>query len=367
MIPADVIPWRRRRTARWLSLSLAARGAVEGIVAAMNERGELQLPAAGLQALAVVLGRPWTEVEPAVREVFASGKLRFHPERLLVSDPSREERHHEDAQELGEIEGLHAQIAAARAQLEDLRRLEVAVSDKARSLTPAAERARAWRAAQRAKKAASTAPPSDSRQVEMFAGVREPFANAFANGPPADSGVISERSRAFAERSRTPPSLSDLPSVSKKQREARAPGFPLDASAMPTGWLDHARTKRPDLPEGSITSLWRLFAAEKTGKFTSWPVVQARWERWLEQERLVAPAPSGGQNTPASPPRRPEAVPPYYGEAKLAKPDVEPEAPVSAPRRVVRLVHDEAVRAAAARLAAGIFVPLPPEPRSMSA
>lgn len=370
---ADVIHWRRRRTARWLSLSLAARGAVEGVVAAMNERGELQLPREGLPTLATVLGRPWTEVEPALREVFASGKLIYDTERLLVIDPTRNERDAEDRQELVE-------------RREDAR--VDGVTYRPLSMSPAAVRARSWRAAKKARELAAREELAQL-QLAMFspqgnlgvrayasvrANVREPFANALAIEAPPESGVIPASSHPFAREPEpvraTSPSLSDLSSSKKKKRE----GIPLDPRELPGGWLDRARELRSDVPPDHAARLWAKFATEKSLKFKDWPVVQTRWEGWLERERVAAatPAPAAPPAAPRpapAPPARPDVpLAPFHFPARLAVPDVEPEAPTTRPRPARRLAPDPMQVAAASRLMAGLFAPLPQAAqRSMSA
>lgn len=362
---ADVIHWRRRRTARWLSLSLAARGAVEGIVAAMNDRGELQLPREGLPTLAAVLGRPWTEVEPAIREVFASGKLIYDEERLLVTDPSRCERTAEDRQELAE-------------RREDVRVDGVAY--RPLSTSPAAVRARAWRAAKKARTLAAIA-DLEAKQPELpfhmenspalvrdsvRANGSRTFANATPVVSPPESGVIPSssppRSPATEGVRATSPSLSSISSSSKKIREA----IPLDPRELPGGWAARAAELRPDLPSTQIARSWERFATEKSLEYKKWPVVQSRWESWLGRERLDAGLPPSPKPPSGPSPSAPSPVAPYYAPARLARPDFEPEAVTAPTKPKPRLVHDEATMSAVARFAAALALP-PPVQRSISA
>ncbi len=85
------IPWYVEDTEGWLDLSLAARGAAEGIARKMNANGELFLRR-GLPALATKLGRPWAECEPAIGELVAKGRVIWDGSRCLLVDPEYHER-----------------------------------------------------------------------------------------------------------------------------------------------------------------------------------------------------------------------------------------------------------------------------------
>lgn len=79
------IPWYCADSPSWLRLSLAARGAAEGIARKMGPRsGELHLGAYGLEGLADLLRVRWEDLEPAIVEL-TSGP---HP-RLLVTEDRR--------------------------------------------------------------------------------------------------------------------------------------------------------------------------------------------------------------------------------------------------------------------------------------
>lgn len=81
----DWIPWYVDDSPTWLRLSLAARGAAEGIARKMGpRRGELRLGSLGLEGLADLLRVPWAELEPALAELLAGP----HP-RFLVSEDQR--------------------------------------------------------------------------------------------------------------------------------------------------------------------------------------------------------------------------------------------------------------------------------------
>jgi hypothetical protein len=80
------IPWYVDDTEGWLELSLAARGAAEGIARKMNGNGEIFLRR-GLSGLASKLGRPWEECESAVAELIAKGRVVWDGSRFVLSDP----------------------------------------------------------------------------------------------------------------------------------------------------------------------------------------------------------------------------------------------------------------------------------------
>lgn len=81
----DWIPWYVDDSPTWLRLSLAARGAAEGIARKMGpRRGELRLGSLGLEGLADLLRVPWAELEPALAELLAGP----HP-RYIVSEDQR--------------------------------------------------------------------------------------------------------------------------------------------------------------------------------------------------------------------------------------------------------------------------------------
>lgn len=81
----DWIPWYLADSASWLELSLAARGAAEGIARKMGRTsGELHLGSRGLKGLALLLGCSWDELEPAITELLAGE----HP-RLVLSEDHR--------------------------------------------------------------------------------------------------------------------------------------------------------------------------------------------------------------------------------------------------------------------------------------
>lgn len=98
----DWIPWYVDDSPGWLALSLAARGAAEGIARKMGRRsGELHLGAHGLRGLAVLLRCSWEELEPALAELLGGPEPRFvvtEDQRLLI-DPQHEERKRETSRE----------------------------------------------------------------------------------------------------------------------------------------------------------------------------------------------------------------------------------------------------------------------------
>ncbi len=95
----DWIPWYVRDSASWLELSLAARGAAEGIARKMGRsKEELHLGSRGLLGLARTLGCTWEELEPALQELMRHGpngetpRLIYDRERNSLRDPDAERR-----------------------------------------------------------------------------------------------------------------------------------------------------------------------------------------------------------------------------------------------------------------------------------
>lgn len=91
----DWIPWYCDDSPGWLELSLAARGAAEGIARKMGrKRSELHLGSRGLKGLAVLLRCRWEELEPAIAELTTGPHPRFvmsEDGRVLI-DPEHESR-----------------------------------------------------------------------------------------------------------------------------------------------------------------------------------------------------------------------------------------------------------------------------------
>lgn len=81
------VPWYVEDTVGWLQLSLAARGAMAELVRKFNAKGQLSLRS-GLPSLAFILRLKWEgELEPAIGELVAAGKITWDGSRFLLSDP----------------------------------------------------------------------------------------------------------------------------------------------------------------------------------------------------------------------------------------------------------------------------------------
>jgi hypothetical protein len=86
------IPWYVEDTPGWLELTLVARGAMEGIARKLNRKtGKLTLRR-GLSSLAVLLHVRWEELEPALAELVAKGKVEWDGSTFTLSDPDYLER-----------------------------------------------------------------------------------------------------------------------------------------------------------------------------------------------------------------------------------------------------------------------------------
>jgi hypothetical protein len=95
----DWIPWYTEDSPGWLELSLAARGAAEGIARKMGrDRDELHLGSRGLRGLAILLHCRWEDLEPALAELLSPGphgeppRLVYDPERQVIHDPEAADR-----------------------------------------------------------------------------------------------------------------------------------------------------------------------------------------------------------------------------------------------------------------------------------
>jgi hypothetical protein len=86
------IPWYVEDTPGWLDLTLAARGAMEGIARKLNRKtGQLYLRR-GLSSLAVLLHVRWEELEPALAELVSKGKVTWDGSHFVLADPDYVER-----------------------------------------------------------------------------------------------------------------------------------------------------------------------------------------------------------------------------------------------------------------------------------
>ncbi len=86
------IPWYVDDSPGWLELTLAARGAMEGIARKLNDKtGKLHLRR-GLPSLAILLHVTWAELEPAIAELIAKGKVEWDGSTFTLFDPDYIER-----------------------------------------------------------------------------------------------------------------------------------------------------------------------------------------------------------------------------------------------------------------------------------
>lgn len=85
------IPWYTTPTVGWLELSAAARGVLISVAMHMSRDGEISLRR-GLPSLAVLLRLPWEDVEPALGELVAAGKLQWDGAAFVLRDPDHAER-----------------------------------------------------------------------------------------------------------------------------------------------------------------------------------------------------------------------------------------------------------------------------------
>jgi len=89
---AKWVPWYIEDTQSWLELSLMARGAMAELARKFNAKGEIHLRR-GLSSLAFLLRVDWErELEPALAELIAVGKVTWDGARFVLADPQWVER-----------------------------------------------------------------------------------------------------------------------------------------------------------------------------------------------------------------------------------------------------------------------------------
>ena len=82
-----------RDSAGWLALSWQARGVSLELARKLPKgTGELSLGRRGLEALGALLRAPWSEIEPAVRELIADGRLIYDDTAQVIRDPKHTAR-----------------------------------------------------------------------------------------------------------------------------------------------------------------------------------------------------------------------------------------------------------------------------------
>lgn len=77
-----------RDTASWRATSLAARGLALELSRNMGRfSNEISLGARGLRAVGALVGAPWPELEPLLKELIDDGRLVYDEERQVLVDP----------------------------------------------------------------------------------------------------------------------------------------------------------------------------------------------------------------------------------------------------------------------------------------
>jgi hypothetical protein len=78
-------PWYTPDTARWLRLSLAARGLIAELLRKWDDRGEIRAESA--EDIAILLRLSLSEVEPALDECIRAGRLQWDGTAGVLRDP----------------------------------------------------------------------------------------------------------------------------------------------------------------------------------------------------------------------------------------------------------------------------------------
>lgn len=340
----EFMPWCRRRTPGWQALSFEARGAVEAIATALNDRGELSIGRlAPEQALAALSARPLAEATRAWEELRAAKVFEHDEARGVLIDPQHVERQERAA------EALRAFLAAEPA---------LSAPSRRRSSTPAADRAAAYRARKKANAGRQLSLPDHvrprderdanvTRHAERHAS-RDEVAPTLATSE--DLAAKWELPPCDASRDAAPSSLSDLISDHEVKTErapvTRSPNVTLDPSAMPPEFARVAADRRPELASEDVAASWASFADANSGKWRSTNALLGRWRAWIGRERGSAPTPV---HAPAS---RANAQP----KPRLARTEVAPTARFSrweAELASAKPDEMEIARQLAAQLAAG--------------
>lgn len=269
MNESDCILWTKRRTVGWLNLSLAARGAAEGLVVALDEHGELRLGKNGLEGLALLLVRPWPECEPAVLELLEHGRFVHDVQRGVLLDPQYLAR---QAPRL-----VVVPPPAASAPVVD-----------ARPLTPT-ERSRNARARRAAEAATQLELPVRDTPMQRdatacnVAPLHADVASIEIEVMPQASPATSQRCNSVASDS---PSLSDL-KISKKSERGAATLRDVVQRDATLG--DESRTTFADAcrqagVELCVDFVWKKFAAHAYAKRWRLHELHARWAKWVLDE-----------------------------------------------------------------------------------
>lgn len=352
----DVLLWRKRRTPRWQSLSLAARGAAEGIAVALDERGELSLGWRGLPALAALLGRPWEECEAAVEELLESRTYVYDDARKVIMDPQHVER------QWRAVDGVPSTTTASS----PVRPL---------SMTPAAIAARSRRARATEEKSGdnqggtrSQLTLDDARDIcptrdrtRTDASPEQPAvappSRAIPTGSHAATTMAERRGTSVAED----PDPPDPIFRNRKDQDPRVGARATHDPEHPPLWaFDDARRLRPDLSEFIVRSMWRRFATRRP-----WHASEAdareHLASWLRREETKAPvtAPRGDAKAPPASSDERRHVPEWSRRPK--RPEDDDAGPL--------LSHELRREIAKAQLGQlmQLFDRDEPEPRSMSA
>jgi hypothetical protein len=269
----DVMLWRKRRTVGWLNLSLAARGAAEGIAVALDERGELRLGKYGLPGLAGPLGRPWAECEPAVLELLEAARLVHDEARGVIYDPQHQER--------------TGQTVVHR----DLKPANVVLPEELPAPLSSTERSRASRAKRRSEPVLQLDLPTAAALQRAATPCN--VAALHAVDPAPESGVMPVGSIAVAERCITvapdSPSLSDLKISSKIRERGSGRATSRDVVQRDATIPDDCRAAFAEACAAarvalSVEFVWKKFTPHAHAKRWRVHELAARWDTWVARE-----------------------------------------------------------------------------------
>lgn len=290
-----------RDTGGWVALHPIARFISLELTRKLGTSGELSLGSRGLEALAALLHAPWAVLEEHVRTLIDEGRLVYDEERQTIADPQHVERQ---------------AAARARPDVEPALKSSVRVTARSSGLSdsPAAVRAREYRARKRAEAARMAAqmglsfPSSgahddararDARRDardERDAHVTRHASSRSVAVAAAKTPGIAEVSGVFAERdARDARARADLdldlsiftnsedqisPAHARTVRVTHDPERPLPE------YLAAAAEERPDLGEATVRRSFERFA-RATIRHDSAADALAHWRNWIRRERAM--------------------------------------------------------------------------------
>lgn len=245
-------PWYLADTARWLRLSLGARGLAAELVRKFDRKGKLRL--AEPADLEVLLRVPWSDLEPALNELVAAGRVIWDADARVLFDPDFETRMRQ---------GSAARMARLRA-----RRASDAGDES--DVTPVTPRTVTSRDVTSDLISSDLSPVLDlSPEADPDRPTSPPMRAEEADQPVDAPGASETRVRA-AEATGVTPAPSERPGAPASAADGAPPAWwqgAVDAAAMAVGDID------------GIEARWLSYRAARERK--CWPMNHGDAVGWL--------------------------------------------------------------------------------------